>query len=114
MNDPTKIEIGMPLYLYTARNGKFNVYEGMVTENKRRYWTQRIVTFKKRASTELAPKEDEIGHVLTKGPRLWLAERDDALARRLFLKYEKKKLEELKKQIDKKRELIAVLKEGLK
>lgn len=27
-------EIGQVLYLYTARNGKFNVWEGVVVENK--------------------------------------------------------------------------------
>ena len=41
-----KLEAGMPLYLYTARNGKFNVHEGVITENNRSYRSRLVVRFK--------------------------------------------------------------------
>ena len=108
-----KFEIGTTLYLYTARNGKFNVWEGVVTENKRRYYTRPMVMFKKGTTYEFVPKENEIGSIQPGGPRLWLTERDDALAKKLFLEYELEKLEELKRAMAKKEELIKVLREGL-
>ena len=107
-----KLEIGTPLYLYTARNGKFNVHEGVVTENRRRYWSPLIVKFEKRSGVEFVPKEDDIGHILTSGPKLWLTERDDVLARKLLLEYEEGKLAELERVMAKKKELIAVLRES--
>lgn len=108
-----KLEAGMSLYLYTARNGKFNVWEGAITENRRRYWTRLVVKFKKRSGVEFIPREDEIGRVVTAGPKVWLTERDDALARKLLLEYEEEKLEELERVVAKKKELIRVLKEGM-
>lgn len=108
-----KLEAGMPLYLYTARNGKFNVWEGVITENRRRYWTRLVVKFKKRSGVEFLPKEDEIGCIVTAGPKVWLTERDDALARKLLLEYEEEKLKELERAMTKKKELIAVLREGM-
>ncbi len=107
----SNFEIGMTLWMYTARNGKFSVHEGVVTENKRRYWTRSIVTFKTRSTFDFLPKDDEIGHIVS-GPKLWLTERDDALAKRLFLEYEEEKLEGLKRTMAKKEELIRVLREG--
>jgi hypothetical protein len=104
-------EIGPALYLYTARNGRFNVWEGVVVENKYRYWTKPVVKFAKRAQTEKCPNENEIGHIQSGGPRLWLTERDDALAKKLFLDYELGKLAELKRAMTKKEELIKVLRE---
>ena len=103
-------KVGDHLYLYTARNCKFHVYEGTVTEAKRRY-INRVVKFSNKTGFEFCPTERQIGHVLGGGPRLWLLERDDALARRLFLEYEEDKLLELEKQLARKRELIRVLKE---
>lgn len=107
------LEAGMPLYLYTARNGKFNVYEGVITEDRRRYWTWLVVKFKKRSGVEFLPKDDEIGRVVTAGPKVWLTERDDALARKLLLEYEEGKLKELERAMATKKELIRVLREGL-
>lgn len=67
--------------------------------------------FAKRAQTERLPNGSEIGSIQPGGPRLWLTERDDALAKKLFLEYELKKLEELKQAMTKKEELIKVLRE---
>lgn len=108
-----KMEIGSTLYLYTARNGKFHVYEGMIVENKRRFYMKHVVRFDGRTQLEYPPTDKQIGRVLGGGPRLWLLERDDNLARKLFLEYEEEKLKQLEKQYNKKVELIRVLKEGL-
>lgn len=105
-------KVGDRLYLYTARNCKFHIWEGEVFERKGRYYGRLAVKFKNRTQMEMCPKETAIGHILGGGPRLWLTERDDALARKLFLEYEEGKLFELEKQVAKKRELIKVLREG--
>ena len=107
-----KLEAGMPLYLYTARNGRFNVYEGVILENRRSYWSRLVVKFRGRSGVEFLPKKDDIGRVVTAGPKVWLTERDDALARRLLLKYEEGKLKELERAMATKKELIRVLREG--
>lgn len=104
-------KIGDRLYLYTARNGKFNIYEGEVVVSKRGYYSKCQVDFKNRRTREWCPRGDQIGHVLGGGPRIWLLERDDALAKRMFLEYELGKLAELEKAIAKKKELIEVLRE---
>lgn len=106
-------KVGDHLYLYTARNCKFHVYEGTVEESKKRYYLKHVVRFSGRTQLEFCPTENEIGHILGGGPRLWLTERDDALARRLFLEYEEDKLYEMEKLVARKRELIRVLKEGI-
>lgn len=105
-------EIGTKLYLYTARNGKFNVWEGVVVESKYRFFPRPVVKFAKRGQTETCPYECEIGYVQSGGPRLWLTERNDALAKELFLEYVLEKQEELKRAMAKKETLIEVLREG--
>lgn len=107
-----EFKVGQTLYLYTARNGKFNIHEGVVTENKRRYYSRMMVAFTTKTTLEFLPKESEIGHIISGGPRLWMTERDDALAKKLFLEYEEEKLAELEKKIAKKKELIRVLREA--
>lgn len=106
-----EFKVGQTLYLYTARNGKFNIHEGVVIENKKRYWTRLVVEFKTRSSFEFLPKDHEIGCVCAGGPRIWLLERDDALAKKLFLEYELELLAKLERQIAVKKELIKVLRE---
>ena len=102
-------EVGTTLYLYTIRTGKFNVYKGKVIENKYGISAYRKVAFETRTNKEWCPNKSEIGVILTGGPRLWLTERDDVKAKKLFVKHEKAKLAELKEKVDKKKALIKML-----
>lgn len=99
---------GETVYKYTLRNGEFFAHEGTVVEGGSR----KCVYFKAKSSTERYPKETEFGVVHTNGPSLWLAERDDELAKRIFIEYEEQGLADLQKQFERKTELIKLLKEG--
>lgn len=104
-------EPGTTLYLYTIRTGKFTVHKGVVIEGKygpgRPGW--RKVSFSTKQAKEFCPKIEEIGNIQTGGPRLWLIERDDNKAARMFIDYEERKLFELEKHVAKKRALIKTL-----
>lgn len=105
-----KVEAGTTLYLYTIRTGQFKVHKGEATDDKYgpRY---RKVVFETKINKERCPNVEEIGVIQTGGPRLWLTERDDDKARKMFIQYEEDKLFELEKQVVKKRALIKMLEE---
>lgn len=105
-------DLGDKLWCYTARNGKFHIWEGVVAKDSRAYWSRPHVKFKG-SKWDFVPRDEDIGRIVTRGPKLWLTKRDDNLARKLFIEYEEAKLEEMKQSIEKKRELIRMLKEGL-
>ena len=101
----TNFENGTVLYRYTVKNGKFFVHEGVVNDTGFR----KLVNFKDRSPTLRCPRIDEVGKIKTVGQSLWMTERDDAKARKMFIAYESKKITELNKQIDKKVDTIAIL-----
>jgi len=103
------INIGDTLVLYTARDGKLNVHKGIVVRNPKRYTP--VVIFEDRRYQDFVPKESKVGRIIGYGPKLWMYERDDELARKMFLEYEMGKLEQLEKQIERKKRLIEVLRE---
>ena len=102
------IEPGMKLYRYTVRNGKFYIHEGTVNDNGIR----KVVNFTDCASKHRCPRIEDIGVVRNAGPSLWLIDRDDELAKQIFLDYEEYKLAQLRRLIDKKIEIIRMLREG--
>lgn len=100
---------GEKLYHYSIRFGKFTVKEGVVKEPEK-YWGYPHVDFQ--GERRLAPRRDKIGVLRQGGPSLWLFERDDELAKKIFIEYEEKCIKKLQQDIDKRRELIEVIKEG--
>lgn len=97
------------LYKYTVRNGQLFINEGnVIIDNGREY-----VYFEDTHSRVRCPMVTELGIVQTSGPSLWLTNRDDNLAKRLFIEFEEYKLTELRKQIMIKTALIEMLKKDL-
>lgn len=100
---------GEKLYHYSIRNGKFAVKEGIVKEPET-YWGYPYVDFQ--GERRICPRPDKVGVLRTTGPSVWLLSRDDELAKELFINYLESRIEDYQKEIDKRRELIEVIKEG--
>ena len=105
-----QLNIGDEVFKYTLRRGELRVHKGVVYmdggyESVKFGWRE--------YSGGLCPREHELGIIMTDGPNLWLTDRDDELAARIFLEYEEQKLIELKKQVEVKKELISMLKRDL-
>lgn len=101
---------GTKLYHYTIRNGKFTVKEGIVRESNKK-WSYPYVEFD--YGRQVAPRMYKIGELRTGGPSLWLLERDDELAKKMFLEYEEECLRKLEEDVEKRRRLIESIKEGV-
>lgn len=99
---------GVLVYKYTVRNGKLFVHEGEV----RTVGIHQNVYFKDNYQRTRCPKREEFGVILSNGPSLWLGERDDKLAKQLFIEFEEAGLAKLQEQINIKSELIRKLKEN--
>lgn len=100
--------VGEKIYWYTMKNAQFFVHEGEVA--LRPYSRAKCVHFNDGASHGLYPKETDIGVVL-RGTSLWLENRDDELAKRIFIEHNEKCIAELEEQIRRKHENIKILKE---
>lgn len=104
---------GEKIYHYSIRYGVFTVKEGIIRRhNPNMSYHYPYVEFK--YGRLMIPKMDEVGMVRSGGPSLWLFERNDELAKKLFIEYEEGYIENLQKDIDKRKELIGVIKEGIK
>lgn len=102
--------IGETVYMYTLRNEKFFIHEGTIIKQG----IHICVYFKDEKRTVGLPRENKFGIIRTSGSGLWLVDRDDELAKRIFIEYEENRLAELQEQISRKTKLIEVLKsEGL-
>lgn len=95
------------LYFYTIKNGKLFVHEGTV---KSMYDTRKRVCFSDRSSPRRYPNQFNV--IDTTGPNIWLTERNDEAVKRIFIEYEEQKLAELEEQIERKKQIIKMLKEG--
>ena len=98
--------VGETVYKYTLRNGAFFVHEGVIMEQG----TRKCVYFEDKKSKARLPKDDEFGIVHADGPSLWLTDRDDELAKHIFIEYEENSIAELQELINRKTKLINVLK----
>lgn len=98
--------VGETVYMYALRNEKFFVHEGTITK----HGTHTCVYFKDTKRTVRLPRKEDFGVIHTKGSSLWLADRDDELAKRIFIEWEENSLAELQELIDRKTKLIDVLK----
>lgn len=105
-----KRNVGETVYKYTLRKGKMFIHEGTVIEG---LFNVKCVVFKDQSATDRLPCDDDFGKVDTKGTSLWLAERDDELARHLFVAYEEHSIAKLQEMINKKTKLIEDLKSGV-
>lgn len=100
--------VGKTVYRYNIKNGKFYIHEGVVTKRGR----FKEVYFKDENYRARCPGRNQFGMVLTSKTTVWLLERNDELAKRIFIEYEEQKLNELQEQLNKKLELIKTLKMG--
>ena len=100
---------GKILYRYTLSNGKFFIREGVVN------WTgfRPLVNFTDGGPAHRCPREEDLGKIKSVGHSLWMEERDDNKARRMFIDFELDKIEQLKEQIDRKYDTIGMLREGM-
>ena len=99
-------KIDQTVYQYTLRNGGLFVHDGTIIEDD----DHKYVYFKDKKIKARCPSEEEFGVICTKGSSLWLTERNDELAKRIFIEYELQCVVDLQKQIDRKLELIKALK----
>lgn len=104
------INLGEKLYKYNLKCGKLFVHEGEVIISKT--YKRMGIYFNDTRTMERVPKE--LGVVLTgKISSLWLNERDDELAKRIFIEYEERKIAEIKELLDKRIKSLESLKAGV-
>ena len=106
-------EPGTTLYRYVIRTGTLKVYKGTIVEGRLGPgWPHmRQVAYESKTNKDRAPFPSQVNRVLTGGPSIWLTERDDAKAAKMFHEYELGKLSELEAAIEKKKALIKMLSE---
>lgn len=103
------VNTGTTLYRYTIRNGVFHVAEGVVTE----HGIRKKVIFSDGVKMVRCPRKTDIGKILNVGPTLWLYERNDETAMRIFIGYEECKLDQLRRLMDKKIATVKMLRSEL-
>lgn len=99
---------GTVLYRYTIKDNIFRVREGVVDSRDHRLY----VNFRDGGQGVMCPRSGDIGKIQTTLGNLWLDKRDDAMAKKLFIKYEFRRITELRELIKRKEDMIAMLKEG--
>ena len=100
---------GKIVYRYTVKNGKFFVHEGVVNDTGFR----KLVNFRDGSPTLRCPRDEEFGSIRRVGHSLWMTERDDAKARKMFIDYEINKIVDMEMQIKRKKDTIKMLREGM-
>ena len=102
------IEVGSRIYYYTLdRNAKIHVHECEV-----KLHGKHMVVLVDEYRTKLLKTIDFDIVQANKSVRVWLKERNDELAKNLFIEYEEQSLAELQEQIKRKSEKIKILKGG--
>lgn len=91
-----KIEIGKTFYKYTMKNNKLYIHECPVICFRGRIVVQHEGT----GCPYSIPDDDEIGVVLKDGISLWLTERNDELAKYIFIEHLQKRVISLQDQIN--------------
>lgn len=100
------IELGSKVYYYTLdRNAKIHVHECEVQLHGKHM----VVLIDEYRAKLLKAIDFDIVQA-NRSVRVWLRERNDELAKKLFLEYEEESLAELQEQIKKKSEKIKTLK----
>jgi hypothetical protein len=103
----TEIKLNTILYRYTVHNGKLIVREGIVSN----YGLRTCVHFTDGSTAVRTPRPEDIGVMKPVGHSIWLTERDDEKARRMFIEFEERRIVELEETLRKKREVVEQLKD---
>lgn len=101
--------VGEKIYMYTMMNGKFFVHEGEVIQCRYNSRAKRV-RFNDESSDKRYPNEIDIG-IVCGGRSLWLEDRDDELAKRLFIEHEETCIAEFEELIRRKLANIKMLKD---
>lgn len=101
------INVGSLLCKYLIVDGKLVVREGIVEEHAGRC---KMVNFGPDIEAEKIPRYKDLGRVWKGGETLWLAERNDELAKELFIDYWEDRISELKQEIDEANAVIKLIK----
>ena len=99
--------VGDKVYKYTLKNEKIFVHEGIIVEDR----VRKSVRFEDKKLRVRLPKDEEFGIVQVSGPSLWLTEKDDRLAKRIFIEYLENGISELQETINRRSKLVDLLKE---
>lgn len=104
---------GEIIYHYNIIDGELTVKKGIIkTANEGKKYSYKYVEFDY-GRLEI-PRMSEIGIIHSGRPSLWLFERDDELAKKMFIEYEEECIEKAKEDIEKRQKLLEVIKEGIK
>jgi hypothetical protein len=101
-------EVGTHLYRYSVKHNKLHLHAGVVNQCINR----KVVVFPDggfRHSAVHCPREEDIGVVRNVGFHLWLTERDDELAKQIFIEYEERQINRMNRLIVEKQEVINML-----
>lgn len=99
--------VGTKGYLYSRWRGKFEVFEGYIEVSRYASNHSRFVyrRGRKEKTMQCSPNPGEVYNSV-----VWLTERDDELAKKMFIEYEEFILEELREKIEKHEQAIEKLK----
>lgn len=100
-------EIGKIVYQYTLKSGAFHIHEGIIIEDVCR----KKVYFKDKGVKTRLP--EEFGVLQSCGQTLWLTERNDEYAKRVFIENLERRISDLYKQIKTTKKQIEILKSEL-
>ena len=102
------IEPGTKLYRYSIRRNKLCMHTGVVNEclgRKRVVFVDGGINH----STVNCPRPEDIGVIRHIGLTLWMIERDDELAKQMFIDYEERQIHQIEKLLAGKREIVNML-----
>lgn len=103
-----ELNVGDIVYRYRVTEGKLKVDKGKVQELvKHRHDYLYRITFDD-GHYDIMPAKGEFGKVHV-GVKLWLSERNEKLARNLFIAHEEKRISKLQKDIENINKLIETL-----
>ena len=99
--------VGDKVCWYTAKHNKFLIYEGEIIEEH----NKKYVDFKDGRHSRHSLWRVKFGEIQN-GVSLWLPERNDELAKSMFIEYGEQFISKLQKQIDARLKLIKMMKES--
>lgn len=103
------IEAGTTLYRYSIRYNRFSVCKGVVNEVAGRRKVVFAADDVGKAKSVRCPREEDIGIIRNVGPSLWLYERDDELAKQIFIDHEMYQINGLTSLIERKKKTVEML-----
>ena len=102
-------KVGEKIYMYTMMNGKFNVREGTIEEDE---CHRKFIVYPDFGRDSYYFRATRRGFgIIINGITLYLEDRNDELAKRLFIEHEENDIAELEEKIGRKLENIKMLKD---